>query len=535
LPELGGVNPSAAAIEVLAQPVIARASIVDLSKLGQLLSASAMLQPQAGSQAAAAVDAVGEQGASANLDDGFGKLLAAAQLFVDAFNQFQTSDVNSVQDPLVAPFENVLLLAINGLPGTDGGTSLLASLEQVGIGFQDAAGSVGSTQLAVDSTALQSAFNANPAGTSALLAQAFQTIGVLAVQLAGQNVDLFVTGADVALPASPFDVLPPTLPPIPGDAAVPGALAAQAAVAANLGPAPALQASAPAVNPLQAPLAAVVPQALQISPAAQADDLAANAALSFSAALALSSSPSPTAIALNAQAVANSAFPASASASPFDVLPNVLPNVVPDLTPTALPVASLNAADAALQSSLADQALRNALDANPVPAAPAVETVAPADAPSIAAQAGAELSAPDQVGNPIALPVASAATANAAVVAQVPVQQAPGPAVPAPLAALDDGRAPLALDPSVAAAVAAYRLGDGTTGLAANRPAASLSEPDTEIGAIDRIRPVELDPQDGSGDARRNEKARNAALALEESKALAATRLPSENTVDITV
>ena len=494
LPELGKVNPSAASTELLAQQaVVASASTVYLSRLGQLLSASALLQQQTGSQATGSVDAVGEQGASVNLDDGFGRLLAAAQLFVDAYNQFQNGDVSEVQDPLAAPFDNVLLLAINELPGVDNGKSLLASLQQVGIGFQeDVSNLVGNAQLTIDATALQSAFNANPAGTSALLGQAVQTIGVLAAQLAGQNLDLF-TGADVALPASPFDVLPVTLPSIPADAAVPGALAAQAALTANLAPAPA--ASVPAASSSVAPPAAVAPQLMQASSLDQSNDLAANPDFP------------PIAVASNAQTVASSVLPASS----FDGLPNLVPNLEPAASPTASPTSSLNVA------------------------------VAPAYAPVIAAVApvGGDLNAPDPVANPSATPVASVATTPAAGVAPAPVPQAQVPVqqaqVAAPLAALDDGRAPLALDPSVAAAVAAYRLGDGALGVPGSKPVAPLSEPDTDISAVGSARSLELDPQDGSSMARRNETAHNAALALEENKALAATRLQSRKTVDIAV
>jgi len=412
LPELGGVNPSAAPIKIFAQPdVVNGATMVDLSKLGQLLSASAMLQPR--SQKAGFVDAVGEQDASANLDDGFGKLLAAAQFFIDAFNQFQSDDANSVQGPLRASFDNVLLLAINALPAEDSGKSLLSSLEQVGIGFQDTSSSVGSAPLRIDVTALQYAFNANPARTSALLAQAFQTIGQLAAKLAGQNVDLFVVEADQVPPARSFDVLPVTL----------------------------------------------------------------------------------------------------AAASP--------PITVDDV-------------DATLQRSLADQALRDALDANPAPAAivPTVDTVAPAGAPPLniaPVQAAGELSAADQVANPIARVGASFAARGAQAQAQVQVP------VTAPVAALDDGRAPLALDPSVAAAVAAYRLGDGALAVSANKPASPVSEPNGDISAVGKIGSVALDPHDGSSDAGRNETARNAALALAENKALAATPFLSQKTVDVMV
>jgi hypothetical protein len=185
-----------------------------------------------------------------------------------------------------------------------------------------------------------------------------------------------------------------------------------------------------------------------------------------------------------------------------------------------------NAAAAALQSSLADQALRDAFDVN-LPAIPAavVEPAAPAaaavtaeqaDAAPIAAtaQAGVGLSATNQLANATTFPATGISAAQ----------------LPTPLAALDDGRAPLALDPSVAAAVAAYRLGDGA--VPTNKPAQARPEPRSDIRAVSESRSAALDPHDDSGDARRNEAARNAALALAENKALAATTFPPDTTVD---
>ncbi len=459
LPALAGIDPGTAQTLISAQAALAagNASLVDLSKLGQLLSASAMVELQLQPILANVVDGVAEQDASTNLDAGFATLLAAAQAFVDAYNQFQGTDVNNVQDPLLAPLQNVLLLAMNESPALNDGTTLLANLAQVGIIFQDATGAAGSAQ--IDLTALASAFNANPAATSALLAQGFQTIAQIAAQLAAQNVDFFASDANLAPPASQFDPPPITAPPALADAAYPP-------------PLPTL-------------------------PAGQDYGLPASPALAVATA--------PTTAALNPQtAAASSTLPASQ----FEASATASPASIPDTV------------DAALQSTLADQALRNAFDANPAEAAPALAAAAlPVEvAPPAAVQAGGGLSVTDQMANPIASMAANGVTGVSSTQALTP------------LAALDDGSAPLARDPSVAAAVAAYRLGDGT--VPSNKPAAPGFEPNSDINAVSA---VALDPRDG--DARRNETARRAALtlALAENKALPAAGFPSLPSVDVTI
>ena len=488
-----------ARIDVLAQPgVVGSASIVDVSKLGQLLSASTRLESPP--IAADAVDRVAEQGASTGVDDGFARLVAAAQAFVEVFNDFQTGQTSNVQDPLVAPLQNVLLIAINELPAWDNENTLLASLAQVGINVQDAPSAVDSAQLTIDLTALESAFNANPAATSASVAQAFQAIGQIAAQLASQNVDLFISETDVAPPASLFDMLPVTASSLAANGAdtlLQGFLADQAPVAANSSPAPSTT-----------PLAAAGTALLQASLADQANRLAENPA----------PTSAPIAAALNAQiASANSMLPDSQ----FGASPAVLATASTTESAAGFP----DTVDAQLQRSLADQALMNAFDANAATVPPAsalpVETVA---TPATALAQTGELSEADQAANPMASTASDDISAGAGVdtsttdTAQVPV-------------ALDDGRAPLALDPSVAAAVAAYRLGDGT--VPSNKPEQPRSAPSSDIRAVSKIGALALDPHDE--DARRNAAARNTVLALDEHKALATTEFPPATTVDVTI
>jgi hypothetical protein len=303
-------------------------------------------------------------------------------------------------------------------------------------------------------------------------------LGQIAATFAGQSADPFIGAADLTPPASPFDLLPITVPAILENAAYP---------------------------PLQDVLADQPPAPLTGPGAEPAIDPAIDPVLA------------PAAAPLNGQIAAASLAP-PVSQSDASVGPSA------SASAAASPATVSNAAAAALQSSLADQALRDAFDvtAPAVPAAvappPDAMAAAPADAAPIAAtgQVAGSLNTADQLAN------ATTSATPGISAAQLPV----------PLAALDDDRAPLAFDPSVAAAVAAYRLGDGA--VPTNKPAQARPEMRADIGAVSKSRSAGLDPHDGSGDARRNETARNAALALAENKALAATSFPPDKTADLT-
>ena len=511
------INPNAALIEPLTQPVVvdSSASIVDLSKLGQLLSAATFQSQQL-------VASATEQDARANLDNGFGRLQAAAQLFVDAFNNFQTGDVNDVNNPLFAPFApfgNPLLLALNGLPALDNGQSLLASLARVGINFQEALPGAGNSQLTLDLTALEAAFNDSPSATSALLGQAFQTLGQIEARLVAQNVDFFAPEPNPALPASQLDLPAPFTAVANLDAALQGVPAGPVpgtALAAN--PVPGGPAETAATI---APNSALPASALVSAPVSQVSPLEAPLTTPAEVAAALQTAP--------AGQVPGTALAANPAPPPIVALP---------VESAAVPVIAVGAADAALQAALADQALRNALAANPAPVAATPAPTAPVAVTPVptAPVATTPVSA-------VAATPAPTAPVAATPVPTVPVAVTPVPASPiasaaqvaAPLAGLAGDRAPLALDPSVAAAVAAYRLGASGLTASANSPAPRLPDPATEIVAVSRTGLVALDPHDGSSDARRNEAARNGALTLAETRALAASQFVNPKTVDVAV
>ncbi len=131
------------------------ASIVDISNLGGVLSASAELQSA-------------ETGATPAFSD----VARTAQSFVDAFNNFQSSAIFSEQLPLTA--ETAFTGSIN------------ANLAALGFQQQDNTES-GNVRFTLNLQSLQTSFQANPAQTAALLAQTIQILGTTATKVAGQN------------------------------------------------------------------------------------------------------------------------------------------------------------------------------------------------------------------------------------------------------------------------------------------------------------------------------------------------------------
>ena len=118
---------------------------VNISAAGKLLSASTLFE--------------------VNQTD-FATVAVATQYFVDAFNNFLQSDSlqSTTGGALNSPFMQVL----------NAGTNIF-SLSATGF-------SMATGQITVDYNALQAAFNANPAGTISLLAQATLSIAQLAAQ-----------------------------------------------------------------------------------------------------------------------------------------------------------------------------------------------------------------------------------------------------------------------------------------------------------------------------------------------------------------
>lgn len=454
-----GINALAASLDPLAQPAIAGvesgASIVELSKLGQLLSAATTFQ----AQQAAFDTANGVAGQGADIGSSFGKLIAATQLFVSAFNNLQSGGAGGLQNPLGAPSGNPLLLALTEqtIPGT--GKSLLASLAQVGINFQEGSTPGSTGQFNIDLTVLQAAFKADPAGTSSLLAQAFQTLVQLAAKLVGQNVNAF--GADAS------------------SAQLGNTLGGQIDVSTLAGP----------LANLNSADAATVNAALQ---RALADQALINA-------LGANSTSAQAAVTANAEIAATTSE--TIAATNLAMTQNIA-------TVGTIPIAAAATAVAANQAGLVNPAVtQQVLTAeNTSLGAPASNTGA-LQATGIIAASGIPASIAQT------LPAASAASSDAT--------GAVGANLNSAQTAADLNLARFqAIDPSVAAAIAAYRVGDVSLGITGNNAALPLPEPIADVVAVTRVQPVTLDPHDTTYDAWLNETARNEVRSVEQRKVL---------------
>ncbi len=140
-----------------------------LSPLAQLLEATIAFQQQ---QVGAA-----ETATTGSFDADFTSLATTTQLFINAFNNFQTSTTNDAGSEFDTALNNALLMTLQPQGAQGSGATrptFIDSLAALGINFQISAG--GADQFQVSWTALEAAFNTYPAQTSALIANAFQAI-----------------------------------------------------------------------------------------------------------------------------------------------------------------------------------------------------------------------------------------------------------------------------------------------------------------------------------------------------------------------
>lgn len=155
------------------------ASIVNFSPLAQLLAATVVFQTKQARQVPIAQPT--QPGSSTNID--LTTLTEITTLFVNAFNNFQTSSTDGLTNQFDTAFENALMAAIQNETSHAGAThtqSFIDSLAQLGIQFQDSASLTAPNQFTIDWTRLETAFNANPAQTTALLSNAFQALNTIA-------------------------------------------------------------------------------------------------------------------------------------------------------------------------------------------------------------------------------------------------------------------------------------------------------------------------------------------------------------------
>ena len=138
------------------------AVIVDISPPAQLLAAASTLQQLA--------DVPG------NLS--FTDLLAGTQNFVDSFNNLQTTVPDAGLNAALDATTNTALNAASGTSpnATTTGGSTVSDLAQIGVNFSAATISNSNESLTIDPDTLQTAYNANPAVTSDLVAQTAQSV-----------------------------------------------------------------------------------------------------------------------------------------------------------------------------------------------------------------------------------------------------------------------------------------------------------------------------------------------------------------------
>jgi hypothetical protein len=444
-----------------------KASIVDLSDFGQFLSLATAFRAQYAS--ASSVGNTGEQNPGIGPD--VGKFIASANLLVDSFNNFLTGNIDSLQND--AAFNAALLAGLDAQHVSGDGKTLLESLVKIGINFEEPSLHAGAGRFTIDQTALRAAFNADPAATSSLLAQTFQTLGRLAARLAGQNASLFATGTNSALAGA--------------------ALTSQFELGSLAGP----------ISSLDSADAAVVDAALH--------RLLADRALSD--ALGANPKPTETIVTVN-DAAAPVGGVTTASALGADEA----------MAETSLAMAEyiVNAAAIPAVKTAVDSVAENQAEPVNPPASDVSRPVA-----------GLETLTPDPAA--IASPGIVFEPGNPAVTAQnlpaAGVQPAASSGTEASVAepsakttaGLNDARSQ-ALDTSVAAAIAAYRVSDSAIGPMAGNEVKHTIEPIAGIAAVVRVPPVTLDLHDDAGAAQRNEGARKEVHAPGLRDALARTR-----------
>lgn len=181
----GAINPAsdlvASNLSLLTAGLVGGGSaIVELSGLGQLLSAAATFQDQLG---ALVPGTAGGQ----NPAPGVASLAAKAQSLVDAFNGLQSNiaNINGVGDLLGAsvPASSGLVPALDALAQSvfSNGDSSLTRLSQIGITFEPGGG------LSLDVSSLEAAFASDASGAFSLLNLAANAFGDVAKNFVSQT------------------------------------------------------------------------------------------------------------------------------------------------------------------------------------------------------------------------------------------------------------------------------------------------------------------------------------------------------------
>jgi hypothetical protein len=557
-------------------------SIVDLSSLGQLLSAAAAIQAAPITAGSTAAQGTASGTASGT---GFDAFLAATELFFNSYDNIQASSLDNAQNVLGSSFDDATLQALTDTVATGSGTSLLASLATLGIDYQAVSPLTGgSAQFTIEPTTLQSAWNANPTATSALLQQAFQTLSQVATTSVMDNLNLFATPTNTSLatgvPASQvnlgalaasiatltpaqMEVFNAALQNLLGQQALSNTVAESAQVPTNETAAPLAattvttaentvavnQAALPAPAPAPAPATMLPPV-----PAAAAPQVATSTNNGASAANAVvpnqASLPNQVAVTTIATATAS----AAANATPATAAVNA---PAQSTAPTATQPISVQQAAEATQAAEAAQAVLLQAEIELAAADVLAEAADAANqAHVLAEQANLNLAQNAAANNAATtVPTAASATATAEAMAVATAASNAAPAATVETAAVSTtAEAPTAeaapppevvvapfpspLDPSIAVAVASYRINEIVSADKTNIEEEQPPELVADIAEVVRVRPVDFNTHAGPNDGQGGQQAKHAAPATKaviaaELAEYAAVAAPGHGTVDV--
>jgi len=164
---------------------------VDVSTMGQLLNSTARLQSKQASlfnpslAANAATQADASQTSASKQD-----ITTIAELFVNSFNQLQSSNSDLNANPLISSSNDSLLQTINAGTASTLEKSLFEQLAKIGINLQRTPLPGSNTLLTLDVVTFQAALAQNPGGTLTLLTQALQILGNAENNFIAQNQEL---------------------------------------------------------------------------------------------------------------------------------------------------------------------------------------------------------------------------------------------------------------------------------------------------------------------------------------------------------
>jgi len=159
----------------LITPAQISSTSVDISGPGKLLSAASILDR-------AIVSPVGTDSISLNT------VVAATQIFVDAFNSFlQSSSLTNSSGEYLG---GLFIQSLNAQSVTANGQSILAGLSTVGISYQAPDSQTATGGMTLNLSQLQSAYTTDRAGTIALLSRSTQAIGRFAASFTSAFVQM---------------------------------------------------------------------------------------------------------------------------------------------------------------------------------------------------------------------------------------------------------------------------------------------------------------------------------------------------------